>query len=198
MVIKMIKIKEIPKKFIFKDGDVVNVRGVLKSGIGVIIDAFYPTKQPTGELSYTYHMSEPFPQLGVKFENGEKIHYNADDLIAGKVAKSKGKINQPRKLKDFLDNLTIDMEFENRGIVTLSECCNERIKEILAPLYDMEFYSNKYEEISLDEFDSFEYEFKSVGVGIMMRDSGQHAVTIRINVQGYDPTTLAIETGECF
>ena len=87
--------KEVPFKF--EDGDLVVVQGALKSGSGVVIDtAFFDYEQVEaraqrfaegkgGELSYHLKAFEPFPQMGVRFEDGVKVHYNADDMIEGKI-----------------------------------------------------------------------------------------------------------------
>jgi hypothetical protein len=192
----MIEIKTVPYKF--KKDDIVDVKGVLKTGKGTIIMAYYPTCQPKRELSYNCKYGEPFPQVGVLFEDGEKIHYNADDLIAGKIKISTDGLNPPLTLGEFLDKLTIDMEFEGIGVVTLSSLCNKRIQKLLSSLLTTKFYSNEFEGIVLGEFDSFEYEFKSVSVGSMMRNSGEHSVIVYIKVDGYNPTTVRIITGEIF
>jgi len=205
----MIEIKEIPKEYHFKDGEVVEVKGDLKSGIGRIIDSFYPTEQPKGELSYTYKYGEPFPQLGVEFEDGTKIHYNADDLLAGKIKSTDEIFNTPRKLIDFLKEKKVDMsdayyslgdppqtEEELPLLKHLSN--NNKIMKFVEPLFQEEVFNDSPETIFLGEFDSYVYIFRSVREGFMMRNSGVPAFVLSICVDGYAPVTIDLSTSEVY
>ena len=205
----MIEIKEIPQKYVFTKDMVVKVNSKLKSGIGKVVLAYYPTEQPKSELSYSLSYDEPFPQIYILFEDGEKIRYNADDLLAGKIIKTDEVFHIARKLRTFLSKLMVDTsqaaydlgEFSNyvdSNKSMLDIIYSSPLYLFIKPLFEKEVYSNTHKGIELGEFDNHTYIFSSVKVGQAMRNSGIPAFTLHITIDGYAPPTMKLETTEIF
>lgn len=190
-----IEIKKVPQEFIFKKGDIVEIKGKLKSVLGKIDFAYYPTTQPDGELAYCFKYNEPFPQIGVRFEDGKGIHYNADDLIAGIVQKSDKQLRVPNKLIDLLKELKVDFSEaysdlninceKEEEVVSLYDCCQERLLKFIDPILEkLCYYPSDTEDIEpIGEFDSHTYTFKSSIEGKAMRNAGVPAFTYRYNTK---------------
>jgi len=195
---KMITIKKVPQELIFKNGEIVEVNGDFKSGIGKVFATFYPNTQPTGEMAYGTVGNEPFPQIGIKFGNGLEMHYNADDLLSGKIKRTNKNFEEPKKLEEFLNEIIIDasqaaqdLGYYGESLFTLKEAC-DKIMKFIKPLlkYKVRLCSDK--ECFLGEFDSYEFIFKAEKEGTMMCDSGIPAFELYINVDGYIPTTMKL------
>ena len=204
----MIEILEVPKEFVFNNGDIVEVTGILKSGVGKIFNSYYPTKQPKGELLYCFTYSESFPQLDVNFEDGKRIHYNGNDLLQGKIKKTDKTFNEAKKLRDWMNELIIDttqackdLSYLDEGTEEVKETLFEESKDIIkfiSPLLDEDVFVDTHEEIFLGEFDSHTYVFKSANIGSALRNSGIPAFELFIYVDGYAPVTFELKVSEVY
>ena len=87
----------------FRVGDTVRVDGRYK-GIGEVFCTHYEEHEAGrqanggGEISYLFKVGESFPQIGVRIEDGNDIHYNGDDLAMGKITL----VSRPDKEKDYV------------------------------------------------------------------------------------------------
>ena len=196
-----IEIKNVPKEYYFSIGDIVEVTGNLKSGIGKVEFAYYPISQPDGELAYHFKYGEPFPQIGVRFEDGQGVHYNADDLIAGKIIKTNKVFVTPRKLIEFLKELKVIFETDGGGEeVSVYYCCQDRILKFIEPLFEKLCYlppDTKDVEF-IGEFDSHLYCFESIVKGEEFRNSGIPAFRLQIKIDGYSLPTFGLEITEVY
>lgn len=193
-----ITIKDVPKDCIFTKGQIVEVNGELKSGIGKVILAYYPTKQPESELSYSLKYNEPFPQIGLLFEDGEKLHYNANDLLAGKIKSTITKFREAKTLKDYLNCLIVSNSYIKEEKSLLKIIIENKIDKFIELLMNKKVYCNTQEKIFLGEFDRYEYIFKSVKIGEAIRNSGEHAFTLKIAVDGYAPSEIELKISEVY
>ncbi len=201
----MIKILEVPPEMYFKQGDIVQVGGEMKSGLGKVFMAYYPTEQPKGELSYGMQYDQPFPQLGIVFEDGTRIHYNAGDLLAGKITHPIQVSLSSSPLLDILKAISVDYsqaasdlgdEDNPTMINTLWDTLGPTLQEVVRPLLTHLCFWPDERSFDLGELDRETVIIKSENRGSMMRNDGVHAFILEITVDGYAPTTINLLTSE--
>lgn len=97
----------------FEVGDRVMVNGNVAKGEGTVFCSHYPEQEANrkGEIIYLFHVYEPFPQIGVRLDNGQDWHFNANDLLEGKITL----INRP----DVKPELTVGIN-PFSGVVSIS------------------------------------------------------------------------------
>jgi len=180
----------------FNVGDVVVVSGTMRSGIGEIFQVCYYKK---GELPYGFDIRSPKPQVGVKFEDGQKIVYNAFDILDGKLKKTDLSLHLPKTLEEVLKNTIIKRDFDFApDSITLWED-TEDLHDFFKPLLNKEVYLKEYKkEVDLCEFDRFTYRFSSILEGVLMRNSGVPAFVLKLMVDGYAPTTFDLSISEVY
>ena len=197
----MITIKTVPKEFYFKVGDTVEVKGTMKSGIGKVFKTCYITEQPKGELSYGLDYEQSFPQIAIIFEDGQRILYNAEDLIEGKIKSTTKIFSEGKTLEQHLKEIIVDNSLAGEelgfdgGQNSLLEQC-ENILPFIKPLLYIKTRLCSDNECCLGEFDSYTFKFKSEVEGVMLRNAGIPAFSLHIHVDGYAPTTMYLEINE--
>ncbi len=97
----------------FYVGDSVKVNGYYK-GTGEVFCAYYKEEHDKrianggGEISYLFKVNESFPQIGVRLDDGNDIHYNGDDIAMGKITLI-SRPDKPKELSIAIDIFTGDI-----------------------------------------------------------------------------------------